>query len=263
MGVYSNNTWRNGAAQERSPAVHPSCLIKTGGPSRSSGSSQSSPFPLPCRPSLLPNPPSLLLILSATSRLADSVWNNCFNSSSLEHPHLPWAEFLWSGHKPVVHTPLPLCREGSMRLGSFHLEFRLGLCCMILSLLHDLPLQSQQRSFVVLDLIQDYSFLTFASCFDKHSRRQMIQSYWRIRYWMTKIINMFGYLWRNPCEMRMSGLSCLPPKISQDFSLCPFFFLRHIHQPIFISQGASVTLWNTHTQIVTYSNVCVCVCVCV
>lgn len=106
--VYSNNTWRNGAAQHRSPAVHPSCLTKTGDPSRCSGSSPSSSFPLLCC-SFFASPPNPRLLSATTCRLADSFKQLLqFLQFGVPSPAMGRVPVVWAGtcgpHYAPTHT---------------------------------------------------------------------------------------------------------------------------------------------------------------
>lgn len=117
--VYSNNTWRNGAAQHRSPAVHPSSLTKTGGPSRCSSSSPSSSFPLLCCPFFASSPPLPPLhphLLSATScGLADSLKQLLqFLQFGVPAPGMGRVPVVWAGTCGPRYAPTHTYFIGSM-----------------------------------------------------------------------------------------------------------------------------------------------------
>lgn len=121
MGVYSNNTWRNEAAQQTAPAFTCPALPRLEvlqDVAAASAVHLSHHF---AAPSLL----SPRLILFATCGWL-SVSNNCFHSFSLEYPCPPWgglaiSRHLWSKHlsqgSQLPPGPcVPLCRQGALSL---------------------------------------------------------------------------------------------------------------------------------------------------
>lgn len=129
-GVYSNNTWRNEAAQQRSSAVCPSYLPKTGSPSGCGGSSWHSPL----LPIFACSPCSFFLLwlgwlTHCFKQLLPFPWfgtplpqgqSPCTGSDLAVSRHLWPAAWVWCG----------TCREGPWALACGQLPFILNLGCI-------------------------------------------------------------------------------------------------------------------------------------